>query len=219
MIRSSSQASQSLAVKVGSCIWITTSEEAELSKSFRYSLPCCCLRRIHYLRYILVFIALFGCVYYKINTIELNIVKSLRATVNRYVIGFELKSTAFKDGHSIPSKYNTTFSPPLQWMHQPSSTQSYALIVEDIDTKPNHYKHWILYNIPSSVSELTEGILVWPTGANVLRNDYKHYRYDGPLPKDGKKHHYVFRLYALSVKKMEEIIRMKTYIKLCNHLY
>jgi Raf kinase inhibitor-like YbhB/YbcL family protein len=122
--------------------------------------------------------------------------------MHRDLFDFTLTSLAFQDGQVIPSKYNATVSPPLQWSEPPETTQSYVLIVEDIDA-PNPYMNWIVYNIPATVRELEEGILVWPDGTVLLRNGEQRFRYDGPSPRDGKKHRYVFRLVALSVKTLD----------------
>lgn len=202
MIRSKIQStitSQHLDVNVGACDW-TASNPEEKSKSIRFGYVRC-LRTNYYARYICGVVVLLSFVYFKHNTIE-STVSNLRNISNRFLIGFELKSSAFKDGHSIPSIYNTTFSPPLHWKYQPSSTKSFALIIQDLDT-PNQFKHWVIYNIPSNITDLWEGILVWPIGAAVIRNDYSRYRYDGPSPRDGRQHRYAFRLFALSVNQLE----------------
>lgn len=134
----------------------------------------------------------------------------LRATARQFTTittmtttGFVMTSSAFHHGEAIPSKYNTTISPPLQWRNPPKLTQSYTLIMEDMDTL-DMFKHWIVYNIPSDVTTLKEGILIFPTGTVVLRNDHHRFRYDGPCPcRDVRRHRYVFRLVALSVPKLE----------------
>jgi Raf kinase inhibitor-like YbhB/YbcL family protein len=144
-------------------------------------------------------IALSCFTFYKFESIELSVLH-LRGSWNR--LDFTLTSSAFKNGHAIPSKYNTTLSPPLTWKKFPEATQSFVLIVED-DNSPNLFKHWIVYNIPGTVTELGEGILVLPEGAVVLRNGDQKLRYDGPSPRDGKQHCYIFRLVALSVTNLD----------------
>jgi Raf kinase inhibitor-like YbhB/YbcL family protein len=179
-----------LDISSGACDVISNAE----SKSVRRS--ACCFLRNYVVRFILCTVILLCFVWYKFNSIEAT-VSNLRVTANEYLFAFELKSSAFQDGQSISSKYNTTLSPPLQWTNPPQTTKSFALIVEDLDT-PNLFKHWILYNIPSTISKLSEGMLVWPAGTAVLRNDFIRYRYDGPMPYDGRDHRYAFRLFALS---------------------
>jgi Raf kinase inhibitor-like YbhB/YbcL family protein len=91
-------------------------------------------------------------------------------------------------------------SPPLKWSAGPSSTQCYVLIVEDPDATSGTYIHWVLFNIPSNITALPEGIAKKPVvpgfgihGANSARRA----EYYGPLPPPGKPHHYFFRLFAL----------------------
>lgn len=170
----------------------------EECKSIRCSLSSC-MRSIGYT---FGAILLLWFVSSKLNSIE-PMVSNLRAAANRlFVNNFQLESSAFKDGQPIPSKYNSTLSPSLQWSQPPLLTRSFVLIVENLDTL-NHFKHWIVYNIPSNVNALSEGILVWPDGTVVIRNDDGHYRYDGPSPRDGRIRHYVFRLVALRVAKLD----------------
>lgn len=200
MVRSVTRpSSQPLLKKAGSSDGISQPEEC---KSIRCSI-CCCLRTNYNVRYIFCTVAMIFCVYYKLNSIE-STVANLRATASRFLFDFELQSSAFKDGAYIPSKYNSSLSPPLRWSHQPPLTQSFVLIVEDLDTT-NLFKHWIIYNIPSTINELSEGKLVWPNGTVVLRNDYNRFRYDGPTPRDIQQHQhrYAFRLFALDVAKLE----------------
>jgi Raf kinase inhibitor-like YbhB/YbcL family protein len=144
---------------------------------------------------------LFGCSLFITNErreFMRTTLSNLRGSTDR---SFQITSQAFAYNQSIPSKYSKTYSPPLEWKYQPVETQSYALIVEDIDTIVP-FRHLILYNIPVTTNKLSEGMLLWPTGTLVVRNDYGYYRYDGPHPKDGRLHHYRFRLVALNVSQL-----------------
>lgn len=87
----------------------------------------------------------------------------------------------------------------------PSDTESFVLIVEDIDWS-DRWKNWIVYNIPNYVTSFTEGILVLPKGCKVLHNDHKHQRYDGPTILENERrfhHHYMFRLVALNISTLD----------------
>lgn len=76
-------------------------------------------------------------------------------------------------------------------------------MVEDIDT-PNKFKHWMfVYNIPSNISSLSEGIIILPDGTVVIRNDDSQRRYRGPSTREEKQHRCVFHLYALNVSKTD----------------
>ena len=81
------------------------------------------------------------------------------------------------------------FSPPLSWVGLPSGTMSLALIVDDPNTPdPGAPKmtwvHWVLYNIPVEVKELTEdaGISGLPAGTMEGANDWGRTGYGRPCP-------------------------------------
>ena len=176
----------------------------EYNKTIRCSICCCLLRTTNfYVCYTFCTIVMLCCLFYnKHNSIEYTVLSNLRATAGRFLHDFELQSSAFKDGESIPTKYISTYSPSLQWSHPPLLTQSFVLIVEDLDTA-HLFKHWAIYNIPSNFSEIPEGITDWPPGTVVLRNDHNRFRYDGPTAHDFRKHRYAFRLFAIDVAKLE----------------
>ena len=109
----------------------------------------------------------------------------------------ELKSDAFASGQSIPAKYTCTgknFSPALTWSNAPADTQSFALIVDDPDAPMGTWVHWVLYNIPSGTTSLSEATDAG--GLSVGKNSSNHMSYDGPCPPSGT-HRYFFKLYAL----------------------
>lgn len=118
----------------------------------------------------------------------------------------ELTSTAFTNEGKIPRKYtceSDDLSPPLKWSGAPSGTKSFALIVDDPDAPDPQapkmvYVHWVLYNIPASVSELPEN--AWqsnlPGGTVTGVNDWDKAEWGGPCPPIGR-HRYYFKLYAL----------------------
>ena len=115
----------------------------------------------------------------------------------------QLTSTAFTDGERIPTRHtgeSDDLSPPLAWTGPPEGTQAYALICHDPDApliKPGAYGyvHWVLYNIPASVSELPQGVSAYTGGVN----DFGTTRYGGPMPPEGHgTHRYFFSLFASS---------------------
>ena len=117
-----------------------------------------------------------------------------------------LKSSSFDNGGTIPSRYSCEgddISPPLIWTGVPEAARSLVLIVDDPDAPdPKAPKmtwvHWVLYNIPPDVSELTEGISLsqLPSGTAEGLNDWKRIGYGGPCPPIGR-HRYFHKLYAL----------------------
>lgn len=119
--------------------------------------------------------------------------------------GMIIKSNAFEDKGKIPSKYTCdgeNISPELSWSGFPEGTKSFALIVEDPDAPAGTWIHWVLYDIPASVTELPEGVPddeILPNGARHGLNDFKDIGYGGPCPPRGV-HRYFFKLYALDEK-------------------
>lgn len=117
-----------------------------------------------------------------------------------------LTSSAFTAGDAIPATHTADgrdVSPPLAWSDAPEGTQSFALIVDDPDAPdPKAPKmvwvHWVLYNIPPSVSDLPEAVAPNQLPAGTLQglNDWKETGYRGPAPPKGR-HRYFFKLYAL----------------------
>jgi Raf kinase inhibitor-like YbhB/YbcL family protein len=122
---------------------------------------------------------------------------------------FILTSAAFAANGSIPSKYTCDgpdISPALQWSGAPSDTKTYALIMDDPDApdpaKPQRvYVHWVIYNIPASVTRLAENAAQsgLPSGAMHGTNDWGKQTYGGPCPPIGR-HRYFFKLYALDTE-------------------
>jgi Raf kinase inhibitor-like YbhB/YbcL family protein len=129
----------------------------------------------------------------------------------------EISSSAFQPDGEIPVQYScegANLSPPLEWAGVPEGTQSLALTVDDPDSDPPGFVHWVVYNIPPSSTGLAEGVpaeatlpdgtlqgtnsfalyvdegQTFPSGAPVNRIGY-----DGPCPSSA--HRYVFTLYAL----------------------
>ena len=122
---------------------------------------------------------------------------------------FTISSPAFAPNDPIPAKYTcegADISPPLEWSGAPDGTRSFALIVDDPDApdpaKPQRvYVHWVVYNIPASVTRLPENAAKsgLPAGAMQGTNDWGKQTYGGPCPPIGR-HHYHFKLYALDTQ-------------------
>jgi Raf kinase inhibitor-like YbhB/YbcL family protein len=125
---------------------------------------------------------------------------------------FTMTTAGFDDGGIIPDKFTgptpTQFqnSPPLVWSNPPDGTESFVLLLHDVDATINKQTddvtHWLIYNIPGSASGLTEGIqpiAKLPDGSVQAPNQRKTPGYLGPGAR-GIYHHYVFELYALDIK-------------------
>jgi len=121
----------------------------------------------------------------------------------------KISSAAFEDNGDIPTEFSCEgkgISPPLRWTNLPEGTQSLVLLVtaEDLPSPGlSLFKivHWVLYNIPSDVTELGPGVTgaeLSELGIAVGSNWSRETRYYPPCPVSGR-HRYVFRLYALDV--------------------
>lgn len=85
--------------------------------------------------------------------------------------------------------------PPLLITDPPTGTSSFVLIFEDLDSAPR-WTHWLLYNIPSSIRLIPEGIV--PTGAMEGLANNNSIGYEGPCPRYfSGTHRYLFTLYAI----------------------
>src|SRR5919201_4476465 len=87
-------------------------------------------------------------------------------------MAFELTSSAFKAGDSIPKKHTcdgADVSPPLAWPEPPSGTKSFALICDDPDAPAGTWVHWVLYDVPGTAGQLPEAVDTKPTLADGSR--------------------------------------------------
>lgn len=117
-----------------------------------------------------------------------------------------LTSPGFTHGGPMPAKYTcegADRSPPLEWTGAPVGTRCFALIVDDPDAPDPAapkmtWVHWVLYDIPPTVTSLAEGVDVnrAATGTREGMNDWKRTGYGGPCPPIGR-HRYFHKLYAL----------------------
>jgi Raf kinase inhibitor-like YbhB/YbcL family protein len=118
----------------------------------------------------------------------------------------QLSSTAFKEGETIPVTYTCdgkNISPPLSWGNVPQDAQSLALIVDDPDAPAGTWVHWVVFNMPPTLSSLSEGASSpgsQDTFGTPGTSSFRKSGYGGPCPPKGKPHRYFFKLYALDVK-------------------
>jgi Raf kinase inhibitor-like YbhB/YbcL family protein len=129
----------------------------------------------------------------------------------------KLTSTSFKDGdylgtdHVLSTDYGFgcdggNKSPHLRWEGAPPGTRSFAVTCFDPDAPTGSgFWHWVLVNIPASVTELpvdagnaASGRL--PAGALQVRTDFGKPGYGGPCPPEGDHpHRYLFTVFAVSM--------------------
>jgi Raf kinase inhibitor-like YbhB/YbcL family protein len=114
-----------------------------------------------------------------------------------------LTSVDFNDGGLIPARYTCDgedISPQLTISTPPTATKSLLLIVDDPDAPLRSFVHWVIFNLPISMTELPEGVSTQPEKLQRAihgANDFDKNAYGGPCPPQGKPHHYYFRVYAL----------------------
>ncbi|MFA5942560.1 MAG: YbhB/YbcL family Raf kinase inhibitor-like protein [Candidatus Paceibacterota bacterium] len=130
-----------------------------------------------------------------------------------------LASPAFSHNGIIPKKYtcdvpvrwqtwDRDISPPLSIRGAPEGTESFVLIMDDPDIPKavkeslgiEVFDHWVLYNIPMSVTEIPESAST-KTGYGIAGlNSSGSVGYVGPCPPlhhEPSEHRYIFSLYAL----------------------
>ena len=118
-------------------------------------------------------------------------------------------SSSFKNNGSIADTFTqngANQSPALSWTAGPVGTMSYVVIAEDKGVQRQFpIDHWVLYNIPLSVTNLPTNIPTLPTLANPAGamnglNIARRIGYIGPKPPVGQTHPYHFEVFALDIK-------------------
>lgn len=112
---------------------------------------------------------------------------------------FIIHSPAFSEGATIPREYTCEggdTSPELVWSAAPAGTKSFALIMDDPDAPAGVWTHWVVFDIPPSLSSLARGHA--PKGTMEGKQSSGSVGYHGPCPPRGHgPHRYYFTLYAL----------------------
>ena len=122
-----------------------------------------------------------------------------------------LSSSSFEDGGILADKYTAAVdkpvSPALAWQNVPAGTASFALIMHDPDNAPMKgvldTTHWVIFNIPATVTSLPEGVPNDPQladGSVQIKSSATAVGFRGPAFRGTIYHHYTFELYALDTK-------------------
>ena len=134
---------------------------------------------------------------------------------------FQLTSSAFGEGGTIPTKYTceqdgkagNDISPPLSWGAGTNAPKSYAIILVDTG---NGNKHWAIWDIKPATTSLPEGLGLGfavpgqsPAKQKALGSGNQTLQYFGPCP-GGSSHKYVFTLYALKVATLPGLSQSST---------
>jgi Raf kinase inhibitor-like YbhB/YbcL family protein len=135
--------------------------------------------------------------------------------------GFSLHSSDIKDGKFSNAQFLSksygfgcsggNISPQLSWKNVPAGTKSFVLTIYDRDAPTGFgWVHWVVANIPASVTSLPAGITSdgrnLPSGALQTRTDFGVPGYGGPCPPPGSEHRYEITLIALSIAKLPSAI-------------
>ncbi len=106
--------------------------------------------------------------------------------------------------------FGDNISPQLAWQNAPEGTKSFAVTVYDPDAPTGSgWWHWVVFNIPVSVSELktNAGNIetgLAPEGCTQSITSFGQSGYGGACPPKGDKPHaYIFTVYALGIDKIE----------------
>jgi Raf kinase inhibitor-like YbhB/YbcL family protein len=116
-----------------------------------------------------------------------------------------LKSKDFTHGGKLPAKLTCdgqNISPQLSWSGVESTAKSIAIICDDPDAPAGVWTHWVIFNIPPTITSLERNVPATATldsGARQGKNDFGAVGYGGACPPKGGAHHYFFRIYALDI--------------------
>lgn len=111
-----------------------------------------------------------------------------------------LATTAFLDQGILPVLYTCdgkNVSPQFAWTNLPKNTRALAMVVSDPEAPQGTWYHWVIYNLPTDVTELPENVTELPKGTLTGNNSWGNTKYEGPCPPKGTVHSYLFTLYAL----------------------
>lgn len=127
---------------------------------------------------------------------------------------FELHSN-LKDGQAVPADYyqnnfgctGKSTSPLLEWKNPPAGTKSFAVTFFDTSAPTQSgFWHYLAYDIPPTVTRFEVGDLTaakLPAGMKEGNTDLGKPGYFGPCPPVGRKHTYVYTIFALKTDKLD----------------
>lgn len=127
------------------------------------------------------------------------------------VPSFTVTSADFADGKPLDELFVHTsaggenVSPQLSWTGFPDDTRGFVVTLFDPDAPTGSgFWHWVVVNLPVTVTELPRGADPLPGDAFCIRNDYGERGFGGAAPPPGDRpHRYVFAVHAIDVDRLE----------------
>jgi Raf kinase inhibitor-like YbhB/YbcL family protein len=131
-------------------------------------------------------------------------------------VAMTLSSPDVQDGGILPDQFTSkanvqgqppkAVSPALTWTGTPAGTQSFVLVMHDLDvligkgTSDN--LHWLAFNIPGTAKSLPQGVPTTATlpDGTIQPKNRTSYGFQGPGAPAPIYHHYVIELWALDSK-------------------
>jgi len=114
-------------------------------------------------------------------------------------------SSAWVSGDALPERFTQNgenISPGIAWTKGPVGTVSYVVLAEDNGVqRPEPIPHWVVYDLPSTLTRLPQGVAVGErleNGGMQGKNIRGEAGYVGPKPPAGQTHPYHFQVFALS---------------------
>lgn len=132
---------------------------------------------------------------------------------------FALTSSVFAEGAVIPEIHECesgggqNTSPPLSWTPGPAGTQSYAIVMRDLDFQ-NGFLHWVIWDIPAATAALPQGVEQTyqpadPAGAKQAPFNGAVVGYYGPCSPNSV-NTYEFTVYAIDVATLPGLDQTST---------
>ena len=153
----------------------------------------------------------------KIKNIVLAIALVLVFSSVAFAKEFSLTSPQLKNGGIMENGqvFNSfgcsgeNISPELNWKNAPKGTKSFAVTMYDPDAPTGSgWWHWVMFNIPANTNSINLGagtnMKELPAGTVSSVTDFGVPGYGGACPPAGDKpHHYIIKVVALSVDKLD----------------
>ncbi|MYM34226.1 YbhB/YbcL family Raf kinase inhibitor-like protein [Duganella sp. FT50W] len=121
----------------------------------------------------------------------------------------KLASDSFRNRAAMPAALAGRH-PQLRWTDVPAGAASLVMLCLQGDVPDGDCFHWSVVDMPPSLMALAAGAL--PAEADTVLhgvplrqglNDFGAYGYHAPVPAQGGLRHYIFRIYALDVARLE----------------